>query len=152
MATQIQLRRDTAADWTSNNPTLAAGEVGWESDTGLLKIGDGSTAWTSLDYSTEIPVNTVATTGATETLDTAIPVHDCTMDQNCTFTFTASAASGNIGRFTLILRGAFTPTWPASVDWPDATEPTYSTPTLYEFVTVDGGTTWLGVSPGKAFA
>ncbi len=32
MPTQIQLRRDTAADWTSNNPTMAAGEFGWESD------------------------------------------------------------------------------------------------------------------------
>lgn len=50
MSTQIQLRRDTAADWTSNNPTLAAGEVGWESDTGATKIGDGTTAWTSLGY------------------------------------------------------------------------------------------------------
>ena len=50
MPTQIQLRRDTAADWTSNNPTLAAGEFGYESDTGKAKIGDGSTAWTSLAY------------------------------------------------------------------------------------------------------
>lgn len=43
-------RRDTAADWTSNNPTLSAGEFGWEQDTNRLKIGDGSTAWTSLPY------------------------------------------------------------------------------------------------------
>ena len=41
MPTQIQLRRDTAADWTSNNPTLAAGEFGWESDTNRFKIGTG---------------------------------------------------------------------------------------------------------------
>ena len=33
MATKIQLRRDAAADWTSANPTLAAGEFGYESDT-----------------------------------------------------------------------------------------------------------------------
>ena len=50
MPTQIQLRRDTAADWTSNNPTLAAGEFGWESDSNRFKIGTGSTAWTSLSY------------------------------------------------------------------------------------------------------
>ena len=50
MATQIQLRRDTAADWTSNNPTLAAGEFGWESDSNRFKIGDGSAAWNSLSY------------------------------------------------------------------------------------------------------
>lgn len=50
MPTQIQLRRDTAADWTSNNPTLAAGEFGWESDTNRFKIGTGSANWTSLEY------------------------------------------------------------------------------------------------------
>ena len=50
MATQIQLRRDTAANWTSTNPTLAQGEPGLETDTGKIKYGDGSTAWTSLAY------------------------------------------------------------------------------------------------------
>jgi hypothetical protein len=50
MAVQIQLRNDTASNWTSANPTLAAGEVGLETDTGKLKIGTGSTAWTSLAY------------------------------------------------------------------------------------------------------
>lgn len=51
MADKIQVRRDTAANWTSENPTLSAGEWGFETDTGKLKIGDGSTAWTSLGYS-----------------------------------------------------------------------------------------------------
>ena len=46
MAVIIQLRRDTAANWTSNNPTLAAGELAIETDTDFYKIGDGSTAWT----------------------------------------------------------------------------------------------------------
>jgi len=50
MATQIQLRRDTAANWTSTNPTLNQGEFGVETDTGLFKIGTGSTAWISLGY------------------------------------------------------------------------------------------------------
>ncbi len=50
MASIIQFRRDTASNWTSNNPTLADGELGIESDTGSYKIGDGSTAWTSLGY------------------------------------------------------------------------------------------------------
>ena len=48
---RILLRRDTASNWTSNNPTLAAGEFGYESNTGKYKIGNGSTAWTSLAYS-----------------------------------------------------------------------------------------------------
>jgi len=45
-----QQRRDTAANWTSEDPTLLAGEIGYETDTGYIKIGDGSTAWTSLAY------------------------------------------------------------------------------------------------------
>lgn len=48
--TQIQDRRDTAANWTSTNPVLASGEHGYETDTGKFKIGDGTTAWTSLVY------------------------------------------------------------------------------------------------------
>jgi hypothetical protein len=52
MATRIQLRRDTAANWTSTNPTMASGEVGVETDTGKFKLGDGSTAWASLSYFT----------------------------------------------------------------------------------------------------
>lgn len=52
MATTIQARRDTAANWTSSNPTLAAGEIGWESNTNKMKWGDGATAWTSLGYFT----------------------------------------------------------------------------------------------------
>lgn len=46
----LKLRRDTAANWTSDNPTLEQGEQGYETDTGKLKIGDGTTAWTSLAY------------------------------------------------------------------------------------------------------
>jgi len=50
MAVKIQLRRGTAAQWTSANPTLSAGEFGFETDTRQYKIGDGTTAWTSLAY------------------------------------------------------------------------------------------------------
>lgn len=46
----IQLRRGTAERWTSKNPILDEGEPGFESDTGLFKLGDGVTAWTDLDY------------------------------------------------------------------------------------------------------
>lgn len=50
MTSRMQQRRDTAANWTSNNPTLAAGEFGVETDTRKLKTGDGTTAWNSLAY------------------------------------------------------------------------------------------------------
>ena len=46
----IQIRRGTAASWTSENPILESGEFGLETDTGKTKIGNGSTAWTSLSY------------------------------------------------------------------------------------------------------
>jgi|GEM_PF-4416305 len=48
--TLIQLRSDTAANWATYNPVLHLGEPGFESDTGQMKIGDGSTAWGSLGY------------------------------------------------------------------------------------------------------
>lgn len=50
VVTQIQIRRGTASQWTSANPTLAAGEWGFETDTKKGKIGDGATAWNSLAY------------------------------------------------------------------------------------------------------
>lgn len=50
MADIIQIRRDTAANWTSANPVLAQGELGLETGTDKIKIGDGSTAWSSLNY------------------------------------------------------------------------------------------------------
>jgi hypothetical protein len=48
----IQVRRDTAANWSdvAKNPVLAAGEIGLETNTRLIKAGDGSTAWNSLSY------------------------------------------------------------------------------------------------------
>ena len=58
MTNRIQHRRDTAANWTSANPVLSAGEPAFETDTGKQKIGDGSTAWVSLAY-------TSGATGAT---------------------------------------------------------------------------------------
>ena len=50
MATLIQFRRDTTANWVSSNPTLAQGELGLEIDTHNYKIGNGSDAWNSLAY------------------------------------------------------------------------------------------------------
>lgn len=50
MSSKIQLRRDSAANWTATNPVLAQGEPGLETDTNKVKYGDGSTAWNLLDY------------------------------------------------------------------------------------------------------
>jgi hypothetical protein len=55
MAIRIQLRRDTAANWTSANPVLANGEMGIETDTLKAKIGNGSAAWSTRPYINVLP-------------------------------------------------------------------------------------------------
>ena len=47
---RLQLRHDTAANWTTANTLLLAGEIGLEVDTNRMKIGNGTTAWTLLPY------------------------------------------------------------------------------------------------------
>jgi len=49
---RIQLRRGTSSDWTTENPVLLEGEIGIELDSARnrIKIGDGTTAWSSLPY------------------------------------------------------------------------------------------------------
>lgn len=51
MAVNIQLRRDSAAQWTVINPILAEGELGYELDTRRLKVGNGVDRWVDLPYS-----------------------------------------------------------------------------------------------------
>lgn len=67
--TKIQLRRDTAANWSTNNPTPASGEPCFETDTGKLKIGDGTTAYNDLPYQGggSAPTN-MATTDTDQTI------------------------------------------------------------------------------------
>jgi len=65
MANKIQLRRDTAANWTAANPVLAQGEPGAETDTGTVKIGDGVKDWKTLPDITAGQRFTQAGTSAT---------------------------------------------------------------------------------------
>lgn len=73
MASQIKLRRGTASEWSSYNPTLSEGEAGFETDTNRLKIGDGNTSWNSLNYliadidlSAYLTISSASTTYATK--------------------------------------------------------------------------------------
>ena len=59
----MQQRRGTAQQWNTANPILAAGEIGFETDTGAFKIGNGSSTWSALKYFTDA-------SGAPELLDT----------------------------------------------------------------------------------
>ena len=56
MADLIQVRRDAAARWEAVNPVLADGELGYDRDHHILKIGDGMTPWNDLS-SLELPIN-----------------------------------------------------------------------------------------------
>jgi hypothetical protein len=99
MPTQIQLRRDTASDWTSNNPTLALGELGWESDTNKFKIGDGSTAWTSLDYTSDGTAISQLNTNVT-VADSGSGTITATVDGTTEMIIAAGAITG-VGSITL---------------------------------------------------
>lgn len=74
MARNVQRRknqlRETAAWFTANNPTLDPGLFGIEEDTGKMKIGDGATAWTSLEYSDD--------SGVLVSVDNTLPRFDGT--------------------------------------------------------------------------
>ena len=65
MSTKIQIRRGLAATWVSSNPILSSGELGLETDTNKVKIGNGSTAWNSLDYFYDQSALSIATASAT---------------------------------------------------------------------------------------
>ena len=97
MAVQIQMRRDTASNWTSAAPTLAAGEWGLETDTLKFKIGDGTTAWASLAYSSlpsgVLQLSGGAMTGAITTNSTFDGVDVATRDAILTSTTTTAAAA-----------------------------------------------------------
>ena len=104
MATRMQQRRGTAAQWVSSNagagPILNAGEIGWESDTNKFKIGDGVNNWSSLDYFADIDstVNpafgtSITFEGATaDSFETTVTATDPTADR----TITLPNATGTI--------------------------------------------------------
>jgi hypothetical protein len=73
----------------------------------------------------------------------------CTATGNITFAFTANTPAGQSRVLTIILTngGAYTVTWPTSVDWPDATAPTLAATgiSILSFITVDNGATWYGM-------
>ncbi len=84
--TVIKLRRDTAANWTSADPVLAAGEIAFESDTNKIKVGDASTLWSSLDYASgavtaaEIPLDVTDFAGLLSSADSNVQAALDTLD------------------------------------------------------------------------
>lgn len=83
--TVIKLRRGTAAQWTSANPVLAAGEIGLETDTLRTKYGNGSSSWSALSYS-------VADASGTSSVDWS-----SVLNKPSTFTPSAHATTHEFG-------------------------------------------------------
>ena len=120
MATRMQQRRGTAAQWISTNsgsgPILNAGEIGWESDTNKFKVGDGVSYWLNLDYFADInsTVNpafgsSITFEGATANdFETTLAVTDPTADRTITLPDVTGTVitTGNLSDITNI--GVFT--------------------------------------------
>jgi hypothetical protein len=70
MATRMQQRRGTAEQWTAANPILAAGEIGFETDTNKFKIGNGSSTWSNITYFTNASELALLLDGAPDALNT----------------------------------------------------------------------------------
>ena len=76
ISVRFELRRDTAANWTAGNVVLLSGEPGVETDTGRLKVGNGTTSWTSLPYlGSEQGVFAVGTVSSAVTLSAQAGVY-----------------------------------------------------------------------------
>jgi hypothetical protein len=78
---QFQFRRGTASEWTSANPTLAPGELGLETDTRKVKIGDGIKDWANLSYGIGGEDLQLITT-AGNTTNRAITISNTTVSSN----------------------------------------------------------------------
>lgn len=103
------------------------------------------------DYA--IDGSAVGNTGSAYTFDLSTAnFFSATLDQNCTFTFSNPAGTGDFCGFVLALTngGAFTITWPGSVNWPAGTAPTLTAAGLdiLVFVTYNAGTDWSGLVAG----
>ena len=91
MATRMQQRRGTAQQWTDSNPTLAAGEIGFETDTSKFKIGNGSSAWSALTYFTNTSgLEALLNDGAPAALNTLNEIAAAINDDPAFFTTVAT--------------------------------------------------------------
>lgn len=128
MAVNILLRRGTAAEWTASNPILLEGEVGVETDTKKLKVGDGLTVWASLPYITLTPA-----AAATLYAPLANPTFTGTVSLDTGVNLVFEGATANAFETTLAVTD---PTADRTLTLPDST----GTVATQEYVTTEIGT------------
>ena len=92
---RIQAREDTLAQWVLYNPRLSVAEFGFESDTGMLKIGDGVTYWNDLEYFTGNP---------DETITWRTPDHALS-DYTGSGSLVWTVAAGDVTTYAYVIRG-----------------------------------------------
>ncbi len=96
MASIIQIRRDTASNWSSANPTLAQGELGLETDTLKVKAGTGSANWASLSYLIDTGGYVTATYSGNVAITGSLAGDNIKLDGN---TVSSTNTNGNIQLF-----------------------------------------------------
>ena len=96
MATRMQQRRGTAAQWTAANPILAAGEIGFETDTNKFKMGNGSSTWTALQYFANAAELAAIIDGAPDLLNTLNELAGAIGDDPSFFTNIADSIADSI--------------------------------------------------------
>ena len=117
----FKVRRDTAANWTSANPVLHLGEVGWEIDTNKAKLGDGVRQWSLLPYASR-PINAVNDVPGLQTaLNDKAPINDPVFGGDATadgllVTGFLQVDGTSVFNNTVSLGGSATATTPATAD------------------------------------
>lgn len=160
MPTRIRYRRATAAQWTTANSILFAGEPGVETDTGFIKVGDGTTDWNSLPY---YAMRGPATAGTVTATASILPIYigttrQWTLSANLTISALPTLASNAAGTVTLVLKqaaagGPYTVTWPTIVWAEGVAAPVMPTVANAELVVhlFWTGQAWRGVIGGNFF-
>jgi hypothetical protein len=81
MAITMQQKRGPASNWTSSNPILLAGEIGFETDTNKMKVGDGTNSWTNLPY---IEANDELMSAGNNDMSSSISIENATIIDSVT--------------------------------------------------------------------
>lgn len=161
MPTRIQSRRATAAQWAATNPILAPAEMGVETDTGLGKMGDGTTVWSNLPYhGLRSPATLSAGVNGPVTINGGhIPsTRTWVLNGNVTVSLGSAPASNMAGTVALVVKqaasgGPWTVTWPTIVWAEGASAPSVPTTPNAELIVqlVWTGQAWRGAVVGSFF-